>query len=185
MIVAPPSNSATRPPSSVADMIASLRSGRSSRCTSIASASPRSASSERSWNSSNRTAATPSSEGSSRISRVNTPSVTTSIRVRREIFEPNRSRTPTVAPTSSPKVAAMRAAAARAASRRGSSSRIFFAAAQPSPASTSGTRVVFPAPGGAISTALHLSLKAPRRSGSAGSMGSGGSNEGIGRCAAR
>ena len=47
----------------------------------------------------------------------------------------------------------MRAAAARAASRRGSSTMIFFPFAQASPASTSGTRVVLPAPGGATSTA--------------------------------
>ena len=74
-----------------------------------ASASPRSASSERSWNSSNSTAATPSSDGSSRTSRVNTPSVITSMRVRLEIFEPKRTRKPTVSPTCSPSVEAMRA----------------------------------------------------------------------------
>ncbi len=48
--------------------------------------SPRSASSERSWNSSNSTAATPVSSGSSRIWREKIPSVTTSIRVAREIL---------------------------------------------------------------------------------------------------
>ena len=116
---------------------------------------------------------------------MNTPSVTTSIRVKRESLEPNRSRKPNVSPTCSRKVAAMRAAAARAASRRGSSSRIFFAAAQGSAASTSGTRVVLPAPGGAVSTALDPSRNAARRSGSARSMGSGGANECIGRCDAR
>ena len=47
----------------------------------------------------------------------------------------------------------MRAAAARAASRRGSSTRIFLSFAQGSSSSTSGTRVVLPAPGGATSTA--------------------------------
>ena len=47
----------------------------------------------------------------------------------------------------------MRSAAARAASRRGSSTRIFLSAAQGSSISTSGTRVVLPAPGGATSTA--------------------------------
>ena len=45
------------------------------------------------------------------------------------------------------------AAAARAASRRGSSTRIFLSFAHGSSSSTSGTRVVLPAPGGATSTA--------------------------------
>ena len=46
--------------------------------------------------------------GSSRIRRVNTPSVTTSMRVLRETFEPKRTRKPTVSPTVSPSVSAMR-----------------------------------------------------------------------------
>ena len=71
----------TRPPSSVADMTRMRRSSLSPRWHSSARASPRSASRERSWNSSNSTAAMPVSPGSSRIMRVNTPSVTTSIRV--------------------------------------------------------------------------------------------------------
>ena len=95
----------------------------------------------------------PSSDGSSSTSRVNTPSVITSMRVRFEIFEPKRTRKPTVSPTCSPSVDAMRLAAARAASRRGSSTRIFLSFAQGSSSSTSGTRVVLPAPGGATSTA--------------------------------
>ena len=66
----------------------------------------------------------PRASGSSRIMRVNTPSVTTSMRVARETFEPKRTRKPTVSPTVSPSVAAMRSAAARAASRRGSSTMI-------------------------------------------------------------
>ena len=78
---ASPSSFATRAPSSVADITRSFRSSRKPCCTSRASARPRSASSERSWNSSNSTAATPSSAGSSSIMRVNTPSVTTSMRV--------------------------------------------------------------------------------------------------------
>ena len=114
-------------------MTRSLRSSRRPCCTSRASASPRSASSERSWNSSNTPRRPPSSVGSSSTSRVNTPSVTTSIRVARETLAANRTRQPTVSPTASPKVAAMRAAAARAASRRGASTRIFFPAAQASP----------------------------------------------------
>ena len=56
-------------------------SSRNPRWHSSASANPRSASSERSWNSSNSTAPIPASPGSSRIMRVNTPSVTTSMRV--------------------------------------------------------------------------------------------------------
>ena len=150
---ASPSKAATRAPSSVADITSSFKSSRRPCCTSRASARPRSASKDRSWNSSNSTAATPSSEGSSSTSRVNTPSVMTSMRVRLEILEPKRTRKPTVSPTCSFSVAAMRAAAARAASRRGSSTRIFLSAAHGSSSSTSGTRVVLPAPGGATSTA--------------------------------
>ena len=96
------------------------------------------------------------------MSRVKMPSVMISIRVRLEIFEPNRTRSPTVSPTRSPSVCAMRSAAARAASRRGSSTRIRRAfCAQSSRASTNGTRVVLPAPGGATSTAALL--RAQRR----------------------
>ena len=61
------------------------RSSRRPACASSASARPRSASSERSWNSSNRIAPTPSSIGSSEIMRVNTPSVTTRMRVRGDL----------------------------------------------------------------------------------------------------
>jgi hypothetical protein len=104
---------------------------------------------------------------------VNTPSVITSIRVRFEILEPKRTRRPTVSPTCSLKVAAMRLDAARAASRRGSSSRIFLSAAHGSSSSTSGTRVVLPAPGGATSTAVLLARNAAVSRGSASSMGRG------------
>ena len=79
---ASPSSRATRAPSRVADMTRRRRSSRSPPWASSASARPRSASRQRSWNSSKSTAATPSSAGSSRIMRVNTPSVTTSMRVR-------------------------------------------------------------------------------------------------------
>src|SRR5580692_6247305 len=163
-----------RAPSMVADMTRMRRSPRKPCCTSRASASPRSASSERSWNSSKITAPTPSSMGSSRISRVKTPSVMISIRVRAEIFEPNRTRNPTVSPTRSPSVCAMRSAAARAASRRGSRTRIRRVfCAQSSRASTNGIRVVLPAPGGATSTAALLPRNAAAKSGSAASIGSG------------
>ncbi len=153
-----------------------LKSSRRPSCTSRASAKPRSASNDRSWNSSNSTAAMPSSDGSSSTSRVNTPSVMTSMRVRLEIFEPKRTRRPTVSPTCSPSVDAMRLAAARAASRRGSSTRIFLSFAHGSSSSTSGTRVVLPAPGGATSTAALFARNAAVRRGSASSMGSGVSN---------
>jgi len=151
----------------------------SAPCASSASAKPRSASSERSWNSSNRTPATPSSAGSSRIIRVNTPSVTTSIRVRLDTRLCSRTRRPTVSPTFSPKVAAIRAAAARAARRRGSSRMNRLPFAQGSSRSASGTRVVLPAPGGATSTALGCAASATRSAGSASSIGRGGTERGI------
>ena len=104
---------------------------------------------------------------------MNTPSVTTSIRVLREIFEPKRTRKPTVSPAASPKLQAIRAAAARAASRRGSSTRIFRPATQGSFKSASGTRVVLPAPGGATSTAERPETSASRRRGNVSSTGKG------------
>ena len=102
---------------------------------------------------------------------MNTPSVMTSMRVRLETLEPKRTRRPTVSPTCSPSVDAMRAAAARAASRRGSSSSIFLSFAHGSSSSTSGTRVVLPAPGGATSTAELPPRNAAVRRGSASSIG--------------
>ena len=97
------------------------------------------------------------------------------MRVFRESFEPKRTRKPTVSPTRSPSVFAIRSAAARAASRRGSSTRMRrLSCAHSSPASTSGTRVVLPAPGGATSTAAFCVRSAAVKSGSAASMGSGG-----------
>ena len=102
------------------------------------------------------------------------PSVTISIRVRREVFEPKRTRRPTVSPTFSPKVLAIRVAAARAAILRGSSTRMRRSAAHGSPPSAKGTRVVLPAPGGATKTATLLARKAAVSSGSAASIGNGG-----------
>ena len=168
---ASPSSACTRAPSSVADMTRSLRSSRRPCCASSAKARPRSASSERSWNSSNRTAATPSSAGSSKIIRVNTPSVTTSMRVRFDVRLVRRTRSPIVSPTFSSNVAAMRAAAARAARRRGSSRIRRLPSAQGSSSSASGARVVLPAPGGATSTAFECVASAERSSGSASSIG--------------
>ena len=105
------------------------------------------------------------------MSRVKMPSVTTSMRVLRDTLEPKRTRSPTVSPTLSFSVAAIRSAAARAASRRGSSTRIFLPAAHGSSISTSGTRVVLPAPGGATSTAAWLCRSAAVSAGSASSIG--------------
>src|SRR3981189_3406236 len=73
----------------------------------------------------------------------------------------------------------MRSAAARAAIRRGSSTRIVRPCAQGSSASTSGTRVVLPAPGGATRTAASRAANAAVRAGSASSIGSGNLNEFI------
>ena len=87
---ASPSSSATRAPSTVADMTSSRRSGRNAPCTSSASASPKSPSSERSWNSSKRMAAMPGSSGSSRIMRARMPSVTTRMRVLAETLRSMR-----------------------------------------------------------------------------------------------
>ena len=70
----------------------------------------------------------------------------------------------------------MREAAARAASRRGSSTRTFLSFAHGSSSSTSGTRVVLPAPGGATSTAQLFAASAAVSRGSASSIGSGVSN---------
>ena len=64
----------------------------------------------------------------------------------------------------------MRSAAARAAMRRGSSTRIL-PFAHGSSASTSGTRVVLPAPGGATRTAVFDARSAAVSAGSASSMG--------------
>ena len=169
---ASPSNRDTAAPSSVADMTTILSSGATFSRASSASASPRSACRLLSWYSSNKTAATPSSAGSDCSIRVSTPSVTTSIRVSRDTRVSSRIRYPTVRPTPSPSVSAMRIATARAASRRGSSIKMRLLAAQGSCSSTSGTTVLFPAPGGAVSATEEHSRSACRNSGSASSIGS-------------
>jgi len=73
-------------------------------------------------------------------------------------------------------VAAIRAAAARAAMRRGSRTTIRLPFAHGSSASTNGTRVVLPAPGGATSTAALSAAKAAVSAGRLASIGSGGRN---------
>ena len=110
---------------------------------------------------------------------MNTPSVTTSIRVRFDVRLCSLTRRPIVSPTFSPSVAAMRAAAARAARRRGSSRMRRLPLAQGSSSSASGARVVFPAPGGATSTAHGLSANAARSEGRAASIGRGGTERDI------
>ena len=168
---APPISAATGAVSSVADIARRIRSSRSAPRTSSASASPRSALSERSWNSSKITAPMPPSPGSNWIMRVRMPSVTTSIWVEPDTLLSPRMRYPTVRPTGSPSVAAMRSAAARAAIRRGSSMTIR-PSVSPASSIASGTRVVLPAPGGASSTAMPASARAAISPGRAGSMGS-------------
>jgi len=79
-------------------------------------------------------------------------------------------RYPTVAPTGSPNVCAMRSAAARAASLRGSSIRILPLVNLAS-SIAKGTRVVFPAPGGACKTARPLERSASISLGKTGSIG--------------
>ena len=83
---APPSRSAKRAPSSVADIGRMRRSGRKAPWASSASARPKSLSRLRSWTSSNSTADTPASSGSSWMRRTKMPSVRTSSRVRADIL---------------------------------------------------------------------------------------------------
>lgn len=81
--------------------------------------------------------------------------MTTSTRVCRPATRSPRTVKPTDSPGFSPSSQAIRRAAARAAIRRGSATTTRRAGPSPiSPASTSGTRVVFPVPGGATSTAV-------------------------------
>ena len=65
----------------------------------------------------------------------------------------------------------MRWAAARAASRRGSNMRSFLRSSQEAPSRASGTRVVFPAPGGAVSSALRPCANVRQRTGKTSSIG--------------
>ena len=84
--------------------------------------------------------------------RLNTPSVTTSIRLSFEVRTSRRERRPIVWPTRSPRLAAIRSAAARAAMRRGSTRMSLRPSSQGWSSRASGTRVVLPAPGGAEMT---------------------------------
>ena len=134
-------------------------------------ASPRSVGTLRSCTSSKITRAVPSSVGSFCKRRVRIPSVRTSMRVVAPIFRSSRVWYPTVSPTFSPSMNAMRCAAARAARRRGSSITILRPATQFSCMRRSGTSVVLPAPGGAMSTACRRVARASRRGAMAPSTG--------------
>ena len=147
--------SPTRAPSSVADMTRSLRSSRRPCCTSRASAKPE-IGVERAlmeFVEQNRGDARRAS-GSSRMSRVNTPSVTTSIRVAPRDFASRSARDSRRCRR--PSRQGRRHARGRGAG--GEPARLEHEDLLPlpprlRPASTSGTRVVLPAPGGATSTA--------------------------------
>ena len=134
-------------------------------------ARPRSVGTLRSCTSSKITNAVPSSVGSFCKRRVRIPSVNTSIRVLAPIFRSSRVWYPTVSPTFSPSMCAIRCAAARAASRRGSSITILRPATQPSCNRRRGTRVVLPAPGGAMRTECRREASASLSSAMASSTG--------------
>src|SRR6185437_126990 len=119
------------------------------------------------------TAPTPSRVGSFWRRRVITPSVTTSIRVRRPTRPSPRMRYPTVSPTDSPRSSASLAAAALVARRRGSSMTTDWVPSQGASSSAGGTPVVLPAPGGAWRTSAPRVASASRIAGSIASMGSG------------
>ena len=78
-----------------------------------------------------------------------------------------------VLPTGSPASSAMRSAAARAARRRGERRRIWLPATHGSFSRAGATAVVFPAPGGAIRTALGLARSSVSKSGRTALIGSG------------
>ena len=133
-------------------MTTSRRSGLSADRVSDASASATSASRLRSWNSSKTIANTPSREGSRCSRRTSTPSVTTSTRVAGDTFDSNLTLYPTVLPTGSFSIEAMRVAAARAASLLGSNTMtlpVRGSQAGLERRQARGSAVVLPAPGGA------------------------------------
>ena len=94
------------------------------------------------------------------------------MRVAAETFVSNLTRRPIVWPTRSPSCPDMRAAAARAANRLGSRTIRRPSRAHCSSSNDRGTRVVFPAPGGATSTATLPCASAPLSPGRASSIGS-------------
>ena len=162
--------------SAVADIATIRRSGRSVAPTSSVSARPRSVVRLRSWTSSNSTAATPGSSGSCCRRLVSTPSVSTSMRVFGPMARSSRVWYPTRSPGALPVSCAIRLAAARVANRRGSSTMIFPSPRHVASSSASGTTVVLPAPGGALTTARPRPSSAFRRSPRLSRIGRSGSS---------
>jgi hypothetical protein len=156
---APPSRSATCAASSVADIATTVRSSRSAR-TSVSMPSSRSLSRERSCTSSRITASTSPSSGSASRRRSSTPGVRTSSRVSGPTCRSPRTVRPTRSPSREPSSCAMRRAAARTATRRGWVTRVRPGTRS---ATSGGTNVVLPVPGGAVTTS------APVRAASASS----------------
>ena len=116
----------------------------------------------------------PLSSGSASKHRVNKPSVITSTRVSLLTCRSTRVDRPMRWPSRSPRVWAIRDAAMRAAIRRGSSITMRPGnALKPSikPASANGTRVVFPAPGGAPRINRPRARRVSAISGRIGSIG--------------
>ena len=113
------------------------------------------------------------------------PSVTTSTRVSRPTRDSPRTRYPTVSPTRWLRVAASRRAEARAAIRRGSSITTSRPSSQWASKSASGTRVVLPAPGGALEHGRRRLAEGRDEVGQDGVDGKGRSGEGHGLKIAR
>ena len=147
-----PITAATRSASSVADIATRTRSSRSWR-TSPRSPISRSVSSARSCTSSMMIASTPSRAGSSRRRRRSTPAVTNSMRVCGPPWRSPRTVKPTRPPSEVSSSWASRRAAARAATRLGCVTITFPTVRF---ATTGGTSVVFPVPGGALTTTAGL-----------------------------
>ena len=93
------------------------------------------------------------------------------MRVLLPVRDSSRVRKPTVWPTDSPSICAMRVATARAARRRGSSITILPAPSDFSASNASGTPVDLPAPGGACRTTFACAATAANSEGSAASIG--------------
>ena len=146
-------------------MITSRRSARASQAC-FASAMPRSACTLRSWNSSRMIVRKPASSGSCCSRAVRMPSVAKRTVVAGPNWRSKRTCHPTSLPIVHPCSAAMRAARLLAATRRGCRT-----ITGPSTASAGGTRVVFPAPGAAVTTTARESRTLARISGRRGSIG--------------
>ena len=157
------SSPAKRGASTVADIATSVMSSRSSR-RSRSMPSRMSESRLRSCTSSRMTAETPGRSPSRSKRRVITPGVANSTDVSRETLRSPRTVYPTAPPSSTPANSASRRAAARTATRRGAVTitrpgRVPSARARSATtlATTGGTTVVLPVPGGACTTATRPS----------------------------